>query len=807
MDKTWTLSYDFFKPELEWRRESLTSTGNGYITARGAMEWAEASEAHYPGTYMHGGYNRVGSIIGGRPISNEDLVNLPNWTTMKLKIEGGEPFSMESVEILSYRHEFDISCALMTREILFRDKEGRETSLRSRRFVSMQRMHLGAIEWEITPKNWSGDIEVISALDGRIINWGVHMYRPFECKHLRPVKTEAIGEDGISLLVTTSQSRIFFASAARTFVFHGDEEMKVMRSTHMQDDYIHQAITIPVKQGKTVRIEKMVHLFSSKDKAISEPLVNAQIHARRVCNFETALNRSVNAWKQIWAVCDIKIPKSDEAQMLVRFNACHLLMCCSPNSGDLDAAAPARGLTGEHYNGRMFWDEMYIYPFLNFRFPEITRGMMMYRYRRLDEARERAREAGYEGAMYPWQSGSDGREETYLMNFNKHDKKWYPDQSFRQRHVNAAIFYNMWQYYQATRDVDFMWNHGARLMLEIARFFASITVYNKERDKYEIHGVMGPDEYHENLEGSGEHGVRNNAYTNVMVSWMFTRANEVMNLFPAKRRSRLFALLDFSEQELEKWQEMSKKMYIPQHKDGVISQFEGYENLKELDWDAYRAKYKNLYRLDFILKAEGDLADHYKLSKQADTLMLFYLFSETELREMFANLGFEYNAELMKKTIQYYFERCSHCSTLSLVVHAAVVGNAYPEKSWDMLMKSLKADVDDVQGGSTGEGIHLGVMSGTLDLVSRGFMGMEARGNVLHFAPKPLPQLDGLSFRMVWRNTPLKLDLNNGALSVCIEDGESGQPITVSAYGHTQEIQVGECAVFEQAGANKKKAA
>lgn len=806
MDKTWTLSYDSFDPKLEWRREALMATGNGYITTRAAMEWAEASESHYPGTYMHGGYNRVGSIIGGRPISNEDLVNMPNWTSMKLKIEGGEPFNMENVEILSYRHEFDISCALMTREIVFRDKDGRETKLVTRRFMSMQRMHLGCIEWQITPMNWSGTMEVISALDGRVINWGVRIYRPYESKHLRPVKTEAFGEDGIALHICTTQSRIYFAQAARTFVYDGDQEVKVMRSLHMQDDYIQQSITIPATEGKTIRVEKMVHLFSSKDKAISEPLMNAKIHSVRVCNFETALNRSSNAWKQIWAVCDIKLPKSEEAQMLIRFNACHLLMCCSPNTGDLDAGAPPRALTGEHYNGRMFWDEMYIYPFLNYRFPEITRGLLMYRNRRLDEARERAREAGYKGAMFPWQSGSDGREETYQMNFNYKDKKWYPDLSFRQRHVNAAIFYNMWQYFQATRDVDFMWNHGARLMLEIARFFASLAQYNQERDKYEIHGIMGPDEYHEHNPDTHEMGVKNNAYTNVMASWMFTKSLEVLNLFPPRRRKRLCELHDVTDEELATWQTMSQKMYIPLHKDGIISQFEGYEDLKELDWKAYREKYTNLYRLDFILKAEGDYADRYKLSKQADTLMLFFLFSQSELKEMFSNLGFEYSDEMMRKTIQYYFDRCSHCSTLSLVVHAAVVGNAYPEKSWDMLMKSLKADLDDVQGGSTGEGVHLGVMSGTLDLVSRGFLGMESRNDILYFSPKPLPQLDGMSCRMVWRNTPLKLDLNDGALSVCIEEGESGQPITVSAFGHTQSIQPGECAIFAQSGAQKKAA-
>lgn len=805
MDKNWTLSYHSYKPELEKRREALTSTGNGYICTRGTMEWAPATETNYPGTYMHGGYNRVGSIIGGRPISNEDFVNLPNWTSMKLRIEGGEPFAMDNVEILSYRHEFDISCAMTTRDITFRDAEGRETRLLSRRFISMQRMHLGALEWQITPLNWSGTAEVIAALDGRVINSGVPYYSLYESKHLRAVRTEAFGDgdDGIALLTVTTQSKIYFANAARIFVYDGDEKLNVIRATHCQEDYTQQSLTLPMTQGRTVRIEKMVQLFSSKDKAISEPLMNAKIHAERVCSFETALNRSKSAWKQIWTSCDIKLPNADEAQMLVRFNACHLLMCCSPNTGDLDAAAPARGLTGEHYNGRMFWDEMYIYPFLDYRFPEITRGMLMYRYRRLDEARESAKAAGYDGAMFPWQSGSDGREETYKMNFNKRDKKWYPDHSYRQRHVNAAIFYNMWQYYQATRDVDFMWNHGARLMMEIARFFASLTKHNPDRDRYEIHGVMGPDEYHEHYADSKEYGVNNNAYTNVMVSWMFSKAQEVLDLFPAKRRKRLCELLELTDDEMAAWKTMSQKMFIPFHKDGIISQFEGYETLKELDWAAYREKYKNLYRLDFILKAEGDHAERYKLSKQADTLMLYYLFSEAELKNIFANLGYEYADDQARKNLEYYFDRCSHCSTLSLIVHAAVMGNVVPEKSWDMLMKSLKADVEDVQGGSTGEGIHLGIMSGTLDLVTRGFMGMEVRDDVLTFAPKPLPQLDGMSFRMVWRNTPLKIEINDGALTVGIEEGESGLPIQVACYGEMKTIEVGEFVTFQPGGSTQ----
>lgn len=804
----WTLSYDHYVPEEEMRREALTSTGNGYFCTRGACEWSDCGPNHYPGTFMHGGFNRAVSIIGGRPVSNEDLVNLPNWLPLKLRIENDEPFSLENVEILSYNHSFDIRRAVVSRTIRFRDKKGRETTLASRRFVSMHKMHMAAIEWVITPENWSGEIEVISALDGRVVNWGVPVYHKFESKHLRPVRTGPIGSDGISLIVQTSQSRIYIAQAARTNVFVNDEKIEPGRSLHMQDDYIQQTLTFTVREKTPVRIEKIVALYSSKDQAISEPLAAAQIAVCRWCDFGLAYERQEQAWDQLWAMSDFKLPGDPEAQMLLRFNTAHILMCCSRHSADIDAAAPARGLTGEHYHGRMFWDEMYIYPFLNYRMPEITRGLLMYRNRRLDEARERAREAGYSGAMFPWQSGSDGREETHLINFNERDGKWYPDYSFNQRHVNAAIFYNMWQYFQATRDLNFLWNHGARLMIEVARLFASLAKYNPDRGRYEIHGVMGPDEYHEKYHDSEEHGVKNNAYTNIMAAWMFSTVIEALDLFPKKRRKSLCAILDLTDEEITKWEDMSAKMFVPFHDEGIISQFEGYEKLAELDWDAYRKKYGNLYRLDFILKAEGDTAEKYKVSKQADTLMLFYLFSESDLKALFARLGYKYGEDTMRRNIEYYYQRCSHCSTLSLIVHADIMADIDPQRSWDMFKKSLRADVDDIQGGTTPEGIHMGIMAGTLDLMQRGFMGMEVRDDTLYFAPKPLPELEGLSFQMVYRNTPLRLKLENQTLKVSIEDGEFGQPTMIGVGDDVIELQVGDSHSFalERSGAKTRVA-
>ena len=171
------LTYESFDPAEEGLREALTSTGNGYLCSRGSAEWEDADGVDYPGTYVHGVYNRETTILGGLPVLNEDLFKVPNWLVLKLRIEGAEAIRLADVELLEYHHELDIHRAVVTREVLFRDAAGRETALRSRRFVSMADPHLAGIEWTLTPQNWSGRVEVISAIDGRVTNHGVARYR------------------------------------------------------------------------------------------------------------------------------------------------------------------------------------------------------------------------------------------------------------------------------------------------------------------------------------------------------------------------------------------------------------------------------------------------------------------------------------------------------------------------------------------------------------------------------------------------------------------------------------------------------
>jgi trehalose/maltose hydrolase-like predicted phosphorylase len=792
----WTLAYDRFDPAEEGLREALTSTGNGYFCTRGALAWAEADGVSYPGTYAHGGFNRETTIMAGVPVLNEDLVNLPNWLLLELRIEGEEAVGMSNVELLSYRHEYDIRNATVVRAQRIRDRAGRETTLETRRFVSMADMHQAAMQWTITPENWSGRVEVIPALDGRVTNRGVARYRQLEGRHLDPISPRTFGPEVIALEVRTRQSRIYVAEAARTRVYGEEGSLDVDRSLYQMQDYAHQVLSFEAREKEPVHVEKMVAFYTSRDAAINEPLVNAGKAVNRYGTFAEAFERHARAWDELWELCDVRVPKDDRVQLLLRLHISHILQVCSPHTADLDAGVPARGLNGEAYRGHIFWDELFIYPFLNYRLPEITRELLMYRYRRMDEARAAAREAGYKGAMFPWQSGSDGQEETQTLHLNPKSGKWEPDLSHNQRHVSADIFYNVWRYYEATGDFEFLLDHGAEMMLEIARFWSSIAHFNPERDRFEIHGVMGPDEFHEKYPDSEEEGLRNNAYTNVMVAWLSETALKVLDLLPERRRETLRARIGLTDEEVERWEDMSRKMFVPFHGDGLISQFEGYEDLEELDWDHYREKYGNIQRLDRILRAEGDDPDKYKLTKQADAVLLFFLFPEDELERLLERLGYDYTPEMVRKNVEYYDHRTSHGSTLSFIAHAGILADLDPESSWERYMVALESDVGDVQGGTTQEGIHMGVMAGTLDLIQRGYLGTDIRDGVLQFDPKPVGNLDGLSFPMQFRGTPLEVELEDGKLTVAAQSDDFGQPIQVRVGDESREIRPGERYTF-----------
>jgi trehalose/maltose hydrolase-like predicted phosphorylase/nucleotide-binding universal stress UspA family protein len=665
----------------------------------------------------------------------------------------------------------------------------------------MAQQHLAALHTVFTAEDWSGRLRVASGVDGTVQNSGVPRYQGMSSRHLDAVTTLRPAPDTVLLVARTTQSQLRIAVAARTRGGTGEPPRwreEPGRITH--------ELELELRVGEPVAVEKVVALVTSRDVAISEPAVAAVELLAAAPGFDELLASHEPAWHRLWGRFHFEFvdgpgdaPAAVETLRTLRLCTFHVLQTLSPHTLDLDAGIPARGLHGEAYRGHIFWDELFVFPVLTLRLPGLARALLCYRIRRLDAARRGAREAGRTGAMYPWQSGSDGREETQQVHLNPRSGRWLPDTSHLQRHVGLAVAYNIWQYYQATGDLEFLADHGAEVLLEVARFFAGLAVLDPSRGRYRIRGVMGPDEYSTRYPGAAEPGVDDNAYTNVLTVWLLLRAQDVLEVLPATRRAELLESLALTPAELLRWEDVSMRMYVPIAADGVISQFEGYRDLPELDWDGYRRRYGDIARLDRILEAEGRSVDDYQVSKQADVLMLFYLLSADELRELLERLGYGLAPEAIPRTIEYYTARTAHGSTLSALVLAWVLARMDREQALAPFERALRSDLADIQGGTTAEGVHLGSMAGCVDLVQRCFAGLETRRDALWFNPHWPRRFGPLTLAVQYRGQSLTVAVSGREVTVSAGAGP-GAAVRVGCGDEVRELHAGGTVRFRARG-------
>ncbi|MFB9253439.1 glycoside hydrolase family 65 protein [Sphaerisporangium melleum] len=771
----WTLVYDRFDPVEERRRETLCTLGNGYFATRGAAPESSADGVHYPGTYVAGCYNRLTSRVAGRAVTNEELVNVPNWLPLAFATPGCAWFHTGTDTLLDFRQTLDLRHGVLYRLLRYRDGHGRVTLVRQRRIVSMADPHLAALETTFLAENWSGIMRVTAALDGSVVNGGVERYRGLRGDHLVDHATgrrEAV----TWLRARTSESEITVALASRVRTGAGPGEI-VQAPARIATEH-----EISLEQGRPAVVTKTIALATSRDHAIADARSAAVRRAALAPGFGHLLARHRLAWARLWRRARLQVDDPAGAR-IVHLHTFHLLQTLSPHTADLDVGVPARGLHGEAYRGHVFWDELFVLPWLNVRFPETARALLRYRWRRLPEARVHARALGLPGALFPWQSGSDGQEDTQLLHLNPRSGHWTADNSHLQRHVGLAIAYNVWQHFTATGDLEFLRTFGAELLVEIARCFAGLAQRDPATGRYEIRGIMGPDEYHDAYPGAAAPGLDNNAYTNIMTVWLLLRARRTLALLPVRDRADLTARLELYPAELERWEQITRRMRVDFH-DGVISQFTGYAGLLELDWERYRG----VRRLDRALEAEGDSPNRYRASKQADVLMLFYLLPARELLGILRRLGCPHEPELVPRTVHYYLRRTSHGSTLSAVVHAWVLSRSDRPGSWRFFTEALGSDVNDVQGGTTSEGVHLGAMAGTLDLVQRCYLGLEIHRDGLGLNPLLPEPLARLSLPLRVHGAWLTIDVDHDRVLVC--RGDDG-PELLNVVVRDQSAEVG----------------
>ncbi|GAA4835579.1 hypothetical protein GCM10025787_14360 [Saccharopolyspora rosea] len=792
MNSPWSFGFRGYDPADEGRREALCTLGNGYFATRGAAPEGRADGVHYPGTYLAGCYNRLTTRVSGRDVEHESLVNLPNWLLLTFRIDDGGWFDLSDVELLDFEQDLDVERGILVRRLRFRDPQRRTTRLVQRRFVHMGLAHLAGLETALVAEDWTGAVTIRSGVDAAVANRGVARYRDLDGAHLVDREDFEAACDTVVVHARTSQSGIRVAVAVRNRLSTSGAPPALVR----EDGIIAHDITTSVRPGEPVRLEKIAAIHTSRDHASTEPVAEAIDAVRTAPGFDDLLGSHTLAWAHLREAFHTGLSTSRAAQQAVRLHVFHLLQTTSPQTADLDVGIPARGLHGEAYRGHVFWDELFILPTLNLRMPRLTRSILLYRHRRLDRARRAARRIGRTGAMFPWQSGSNGREESQLMHLNPLSGRWLPDHTHLQRHIGIAIAHNVRHYVESTEDYSFLADFGAELILEIARFFSSITDYDHGRDRYVIRGVVGPDEYHTAYPDRAEPGIDNNAYTNVMTAWLCDTAVAVLRELPRYRREQLTEELGLHHGEIDRWKRMAQRMFVPFHGEGIISQFEGYERLAELDWAAYRDRYGDIRRLDRILEAEGDTPNRYRASKQADVLMLFYLLSSEELSRILTGLGYDVPADTIPNNIDYYLRRTSHGSTLSAVVHAWVLARAHRPNALEFFDDVLAGDIHDTQHGTTAEGIHLAAMAGSIDLLQRCFAGIEVRGGVLRLNPHWPAELGPLDLAIRFRGQPVAVRITGRTATVRTQPDPRRPPLPCACGDRTVHLEPGGTARF-----------
>ena len=779
----WHLVYEGFDAAHEGHREALTTLGNGYMGVRGAAP--EGGPSSYAGMYLAGVYNRVMATAAGETLLEEHMVNAPDCLPLDLRLSGQPWWSEGGLTVVRERRVLDLQRALLERRLLLEGPDNRRLEVVQTRFASMAEPHLLVLETVITALGWDGDVVVRSGINGGVRNANVPERAQGSDVHLadRTVSCRSgpeLPRDATSVVeVETTQSLIRIAAAYRTYV---SQEPAGIEEGRKGAFHFH-TLRLSLEAGRTARITKTVAVVTSRDRAISSPETGARAVLERTGgNFDALLAAHEEAWRRELRPFLVDIDAPVQVQLVLNLHIFHLLQTLTHHTAELDAGVTARGLHGEGYRGHVFWDELFVLPVLTSRTPDIARSVIDYRWRRLPAARHAAAVEGLAGAKFPWQSGSDGSEETPKWLYNDRSGRWVKDHSHLQVHSGLAVAFNAWQYFQATGNKIWLLQKGAELVIEVARLFRSLADYDGKGGRYHLRGVVGPDEYHTGYPGRAEPGLDDNAYTNVMAAWVCSQAAGIVSFLHGSERAGLMERLGITDEERAAWAHMGTSMYVPFHSDGVISQFEGYGDLKELDWEHYRDKYGDIERLDLILEAEDDATNCYKLAKQADVLMLPYLLGHEGLVTILQRLHYGFTQEQLNRTIEYYLARTAHGSTLSRVAHASVLAGLDADRAWDSFREALDADLDDTQHGTTRAGIHLGAMGGTIDVVQRSFAGLRFSGETILFAPNLPTGLRAVTFEVLYRGHRLRVHLRDDRMSIASAPGDAG-PIKVHVYG------------------------
>lgn len=764
MTEDWQIDYqDTPIGAKSYGQEALLTLGNGYLGWRGAPVTSCYSEDHYPGLYIAGVFNQTQTSIDDHQVINEDLVNFPNPQLLKLTVN-----NKQIVLPYQQRHaQLDMKHGCLKEETTFSLEEG-HLFLKTTKVCNPISYHQLGLKIELS-LDFSAQVKVELIIDGAIQNRNVARYRKFNSQEFQL----NAANDNI-LQGQTLQSKIRFAIGAKTTSTTTD-----FTTSYLKDKIIDRSI-FNMTKDESVTIERVMSVATSHEANDFLTIVQNDLQTG---SFTDIYQTSVDHWQKFWQDSDVKLVTTEsDIQKLVRLNIFQMHQAAQKESNpDFDASVGSRGLTGEGYRGHIFWDELFLVPYYAANDPEAAKAIIKYRIKRLDAAKENAKLQREHGAMYPWQSATTGDEQAQFIHFNLMSNTWYPDNSRLQRHVSLAIIYDLWSYTHITGNDDLLVGGGLEMLLQTSKFWLNKVQYDGV--KYHLSGVMGPDEFHEAYPGTKTGGLSDNAYTNLMLAWSLSWLLKLRKTHPIDFE-KACKVTDFTNDLLIKADEVSHNLALYITEDGVIEQYNHYFELKELDLPAYAKKYGDIHRIDRILISEGKVADDYQVDKQADTLMMVYSLGAKTMAQTIKQLGYELPSEWLLQNRDYYLSRTVHGSTVSRPVYASIdMALNDRNAAWEKLKVAIKSDYDDIQGGTTADGIHTGVMGAILTVLMRDLAGVQWSDNKLAVEPKLPNTITKLAFKQTYQGVKYSFVLQKNKLTI-----EADHSIKVQVMGKTFEL-------------------
>lgn len=666
MEQKILLKQNYLEREKSGKYETLFCLQNGYISVRGVDELVGTPNT--PAAFVAGVFDSSTALCSM-------MAAMPYLLGYEIHVDH-EKISDKGCKLISYQRELNMFENCLYAEYLFEKQDGKQIKVAESKFVSVVDKNTSWVKIEVTLLNFSGEVELLSKLDCTAVNYDVNSnkrFKTFTIEELKPSANDA-------LITVTTMDKKYSVVSAVCF------ENSFLESAEVKNDAdgIRHSFQIHCNQNETYGMKKAVCTYATTEGTLCDIKERAVINSSNAksSGFDNMFANHRGSMKALWNKHDIKIDGDDELQIATRFNIMTLMLLGQGFHSDVNIGA--KGLHGDGYCGRTFWDtEIFLLPYYIYTDINAARNLVVYRMKRLEQAKMNAKEHGKEGAKFPWQSSDTGLEECPDSICLTTGEVVPVLDARSQLHITADVAYGLYSYYTATHDQSILDEYGYEAIHQTVLYWLSVVERNEKKEIYEILGVKGPDEFHVN--------VSNNFYTNYLVRWNLLWA---IQLFEENRKAA--QKLGITQQDIDRWREIASKIYVNES-DGIIEQFDGFFDLKDYIIAEYDEKF--MPKLPETFRLESDFRP-YTLLKQPDVLMILYMFKER----------FPYHQKA--DNFSYYEKRTTHKSSLSPCIRALVGMNiGANQKAYEYFKITACVDIVDNQN-NTYQGIHAASQGG-----------------------------------------------------------------------------------------------